>query len=335
VKAAIFTEPNQPFQLQSLPDPEPGVGEVVIKVCRCGICGSDINMTSGSAFDFPTGKALGHEYAGEIVALGADIKHLRVGDRITGMPRMGCGQCEACDRGFYFHCSQGQSYMGGYGEYTVIDERVAYKLSDSLSYEDGALVEPLACGCRAVRHANVGPGMKTLIIGAGAMGMAALFWARQKGAEYVAVTARSDTRKELAMTMGASHFIKSDQDLAGNLMETFGGLPDVIIECAGASGTIAESLNLIRPGGTIVVLGACSHAVEFVPMIALGREARIQFSLAYDTRDFQETLDVLSAGATTPRTMVQDTVSLEELPQRLQKMRNPHPECKVMVNPWQ
>lgn len=335
MKAAIYRESAKPFVIETVADPVPGPGEVIIKVCRCGICGSDINLTSGTPFDFPTGGALGHEYAGEVVALGSGVTRLKVGDRITAIPKTGCGQCSACRAGYFFHCTGGgASQMGGYGEYTRIAESTSFRLPESLSFADGALVEPLACGSRAVRHGGVGPGVRVLVIGAGAMGMAAVYWSRLMGAENIAVTATSSRRRDLAMTLGARDFVTAGEGLAERVAESLGGPPDVVFECAGAESTIASGIELARLGGTLVVMGACTHSVQFVPIIALGKEVRIQFSLAYDLADFQFTLDALDRGALEPRAMVQDVISLDALPQRLEDMRKPHPQCKVMVDPW-
>ena len=224
--------------------------------------------------------------------------------------------------------------MGGFAEYTRIDENMSFKIPDGLSFEDGALVEPLACGSRAMRHGKIGPEMNILIIGAGAMGMAALYWSRLLGARNIAVTAASNRREKLARGLGASHFLPGGENLLERVEDALGGPADVVFECAGAEGTIAQSIHLVKPGGTVVVLGACSHEVRFVPIIALGKETRIQFSLAYDKQDFQRTIDALSSGSTEPRAMVNETIRLDALPEKMERMRKPHSECKVMVAPY-
>jgi len=334
MKAAIYKESGKPFVLETVSDPAPGAGEVIIKVCRCGICGSDIHMTSGTPFDFPTGGALGHEYAGEVVEVGAGVKNLRVGDRVTAVPRLGCGNCPACDKGLVFYCPTARSMMGGFGEYTRIAERSALVLPESLTFADGALVEPLACGSRALQHSGAGPGSRVLVIGAGAMGLAVTWWSRMLGVENIVVTASSERRRQLALDMGAGDFLVAGDDLLARATESLGGPVDLVFECAGADGTLAQAIGLVKQGGTVVVLGACTHNIQFMPVIALGKEVRIQYSLAYAESDFQRTLKALASGAVEPRAMVQDTISLDALPQRLEAMRRPHAECKVMVNPW-
>jgi len=334
MKAAIYRESGKPFVLETVPDPVPGPGEAIIKVCRCGICGSDIHMTSGTPFDFPTGLVLGHEYAGEVVDVGAGVKTLKVGDRVTAVPRLGCGNCPGCDKGLVFYCVTARAMRGGFGEYTPIAERSATILPESLTFTDGALVEPLACGARAVQHSGAGPGTRALVIGAGAMGLGVTWWSRMLGVEDIVVSASSERRRQLALDMGASDFLVAGEDLQARAMESLGGPVDLVFECAGADSTFAQAIGLVKQGGTVVVLGACTHNIQFMPVIALGKEVRIQYSLAYTESDFQRTVEALASGAVEPRAMVQDTISLDALPARLEAMRRPHAQCKVMVDPW-
>jgi (R,R)-butanediol dehydrogenase/meso-butanediol dehydrogenase/diacetyl reductase len=119
MRQTIFLGPGQPILLRDVPMPQPGAGQALIRVERCGICGSDLHMTSGSAFDYPIGIALGHEYAGEIVELGAGETALRVGDRVTAVPMSGCGTCPACVAGTPLFCPSLRPMTGGYGDYML------------------------------------------------------------------------------------------------------------------------------------------------------------------------------------------------------------------------
>ena len=146
MRNAIFRGVGRQLAIEDRPVPIPGPNQALIRVHRCGICGSDLHMTSGSAFDMPAGSALGHEYAGEVVDVGPGGSELSVGDRVTALPMSTCGQCEACRADVPLHCVGLQMMQGGYGDYTLVDQRKTMKLPDSLSFEDGALVEPLASG---------------------------------------------------------------------------------------------------------------------------------------------------------------------------------------------
>jgi len=334
IKSAIYKESGKPLVIENVPDPVPTEGEVVIKVGRCGICATDLHMTSGGAFDFPPGTAMGHEYAGEVVETGPGIEHLKVGDRITALPVVGCGTCPACKEGLPFRCQTPKQMTGGFGEYTLAAERTSVKLPSSLSLADGALVEPVACGRRAVDFAGLTPNMRVAVLGAGAMGMAAIYWARLAGANNITVIATSERRKDLALSMGAKDFVTSGDNLAETVTESLDGPADIVFECAGVPGTIAQAIDISGVGSSIIVMGACPHMAQFIPLMGLYKEVRIQFSMAYSVDDFRETVKAFDSGSVEPRHMIQDTICLNDVPDTLESMRKPHPHCKVMVDPW-
>jgi threonine dehydrogenase-like Zn-dependent dehydrogenase len=334
MKTIVYKESAKPLVIEEQPDPTPEEGQVVIKVGRCGICGSDTNCTTGGPFDFPLGSAMGHEYAGEVVALGKRVKHLKVGDKITALPMQGCGHCLSCLQGYPFHCSQLKPMMGGFGEYTLVAESSSVKLPEGLSLADGALVEPLSCGLRAVSHAGIKPGSKVLVIGAGSIGSGVVYWARRSDAGKIGVTARTKRHEQLALAMGADFFLPAHEELPQQINAALGGPPDVVFECAGASGTIAQAIDLVRSGGLVMVAGMCTHPDQFIPALAMWKEVKINFACAYSIHDFQHAVDVFGSGALEPRALISETIGLEQVPEMVEKMRKPHNQCKVMVDPW-
>lgn len=182
MRAAVFRGAGQPLSIEELPQPTPHEGEVILKVGACGICGTDIHMTSGhGAIQVQPGHILGHEFAGEVVALGPGCRSLKVGDRVTSMPTVGCGRCAACLNGEPKWCAQRRSMQGGYAQYLATGEASCTKLPIGLSMEDGALVEPLAVGIHGVDAAHLSVGARVLVIGAGPVGLATVFWARAHG----------------------------------------------------------------------------------------------------------------------------------------------------------
>lgn len=333
MRAAIYHTSGQPLRVDNVPIPDPGDGEVLIKVGRCGICGSDLQMTTGGGSDFPTGVALGHEYAGEIVAIGRGVTGLGIGDRITAMPAKGCNRCSSCLAGRPLFCSQMQMMMGGFAEYTRVEASSAVRLPEALSLADGALVEPLACSLRGVAHAHMPRGAKVLVLGAGSIGMGAVFWARRLGAGTIAIAARSATRAHLALEQGADHFLIADADLDTRQLEALGQAPDVVFECSGAAGMLARAVELVRPGGQVVGLGLCHGHDHFVPALAASKEINLRFSIGYDMGDFHHVLDTLDRGSLQPRLTIGATISLADLPSTLEAMRREQPHCKVMVDP--
>jgi (R,R)-butanediol dehydrogenase/meso-butanediol dehydrogenase/diacetyl reductase len=333
MKAAIYHTPGQPLRIDNVPIPVPGDGEVLIKVGRCGICGSDLQMTTGKGSDFPTGVALGHEYAGEIVALGRGVTSLRIGDRITAMPAKGCNRCSVCLAGRPLACTQMQMMMGGFAEYTRVEVSSAVRLPDGLSLADGALVEPLACSLRGVAQAHLPRGAKVLVLGAGSIGMGAVYWARRLGAGVIACAARSAWRAQLALEQGADHFLIADASLDTRQLEALGQAADVVFECSGAAGMLARAVELVRPGGQVVGLGLCPGHDHFVPALAAAKEISLRFTIGYDMGDFHHVLDTLERGALQPRLTIGATIALADLPNTLEGMRRQQTHCKVMVDP--
>lgn len=334
MRAAVFKGPGQPLAIETIADPEPGVGEAVIRVQRCGVCGTDLHMTSGHGMDAPVNSVIGHEYCGEIVALGPDADGLKVGQFVAAMPVGGCGQCAPCVSGYPMACAQMQGMVGGFGEYMRIAAGSAVILPQSLSMADGALVEPLAVGLRGVRLARVRPGARVAVLGAGAIGLATIYWARLLGAGRIVAISRSARRANLALEMGAHGFEALGEGEAERVGEALGGAPDVIFECTGAVGMTQKSIGLVGPGGTVVSLGFCTSPDPIIPSLATWKRVTLKFSFAYDLAEFQHSADMLAAGHVEPRAMVSRTVGLDAFPVLFEQLRAGSNETKVHVDPW-
>jgi threonine dehydrogenase-like Zn-dependent dehydrogenase len=333
MKAAVFKKVGQPLSLEALPEPRAGAGEVVIKVGRCGICRSDLHMTSGHGATFPEGSVLGHEFAGEIVEVGEGVASLRLGDRITAMPLVGCGSCAECLQGFPFGCTALRSMSGGYGEYLRAAARCAVKLPSTLSLEDGALIEPLASALRGVAMSGLRPGSRVAVLGAGTIGLGAIYWARQLGAEQILVIARSERQKDMAMQFGATHFLTQGEALAARAAAALGALPEVVLECIGAPGALGLATEVVASRGTVVALGMCLVPDTVTPFVAGFKSMVLKFSAAYELKDFEAAARALDRGAVEPRAMVSERISLEQLPSTFEQLRTESRGCKIMVTP--
>jgi (R,R)-butanediol dehydrogenase/meso-butanediol dehydrogenase/diacetyl reductase len=337
MKIAVFRGAGLPLQLEEAPDPTPERDQVVVKIHRCGICGSDLHMTSGHGVNFPPGTVLGHEITGEVVAVGGDVTRFKTGDFLV--PHAfggGCGRCDPCRKGEPQWCTApGNPSVGGYGQYALVRAQTALKLPAGISPADGALVEPLACSLHGLRLANMEKGSRVLIIGAGPIGLGAAYWAKLMGAGRIAVMARSTRRRSLAMRMGADVFLagpraETPQDLEGAL----GGMPDLVVECAGAPGVLTSAIELVRPRGTIVSLGMCVLPDSYNPFLAVMKEVTVRFGLLYSLDEYQRVVDAFTAGHVEPRHMISDTIPLEKLPETFEALRQPNDSCKVLVDPW-
>src|SRR5580698_9832481 len=221
MRAAVFREMSKPLVVESLPDPEPGPGDIILKVKNCGICGSDLHMTeSTSIMPLALGSVMGHEFAGEVVAAGSAVTNWKSGDRVVGFPYICCGDASPC-KNFGFGsavCGKGiriglGASHGAYAEYVKIGASGAYRLPDNVSFREGAMVEPLAVGLHAVDMAKMPRGATVLVIGAGPVGLATMLWAKFLGARHVIVSERAEIRREMAAKFGATDAIDPSQPL--------------------------------------------------------------------------------------------------------------------------
>lgn len=333
MRAAVFKKAGSPWQIEERELPVPAVGEALVKVGRCGICGTDLNMTSGAGYDFPCDSILGHEFAGEVVEIGPGVSNLKPGDVVTALPATGCGECSICASGLGVICPKMRPYSSGYAEYALVAARTAVVLPRSLSLADGALVEPLSVGLHGVTLAKMPEDAKVLVLGAGAVGLATTFWARQLGAKQVVTASRSARRADLALHMGAHSFVQTGEEEAERIRSALGGEPDVVFEAAGAVGMLGQAINLVRPLGHVVSLGFCMAPDPVIPGVATYKQARMTFSMAWTLAEFQKSVDVLEAGHVEPRAMITNTIALADLPAKIEQMRFPHQETKVQVAP--
>jgi (R,R)-butanediol dehydrogenase/meso-butanediol dehydrogenase/diacetyl reductase len=333
MKAAVFKGVGQKLCIEVLPDPQPGPGEVVIKVGRCGICGSDLHMTEDPMFEIAPGAVLGHEFAGEVAAIGKGVEGLRIGDRVSVPPVKGCGRCPSCLAGEPAWCLEMALIGGGYGEYALTEARQIVRLPSSASIADGALVEPLAVALHGVMKSGLQPGDKVVILGAGPIGLATAFWARRMGAGQVVITDLERFQEERAMIMGATAFVAGPEDHVAQADRILGGKADLVFECVGVPGMIAQAVEHIRVHGTVLVQGLCTRPDSFIPFKALSKEARIQFAAFFKTQEYEASLDALSAGAVEPRALITQTIDLAQLPDTFEALRKRTHQCKVMVAP--
>lgn len=331
MKAAIYPGSGKPVVIATLPDPVPGPGEVVIRVARCGICGTDLSMTKGEAFDFGTDVQFGHEYAGEIVAAGPNAQGWKIGDRVCAIPSLGCGNCMACDHGNNVLCRTGGSAAVGFAEYARIPISSAVRLPHSLSLADGALIEPLAVSLYGLRHSGIQRGARVLVLGGGTVALYAIYWARMMGAGRIAAMSRSARRAGLALEMGADAFVAFGPDEAGEVIEALGGAPDLVLECVGAPGMLAKAVTHVRPFGQIVSLGFCTAPDPVMPALAAYKCAAIRFVVGYGPDEFRHSANSFDKGHVDPGVVISRTVMLEDLPATMAALRQPNAETKVHV----
>ena len=333
MKAAIYPGLGKPVVIEALADPVPGPDDVIIKVHRCGICGTDLSMTRGGVWDFGAGVQFGHEYAGEVIETGTNVSGFSVGERIAVLPSVACGQCEACrTHGNNVLCqAKSRSAMVGFAELARVPISVATRLPATLSMADGALIEPLAISLYGAKLASIQQCDRVLVLGAGTVALYAIYWARRLGADRIVVMSRSARRKELALAMGANAFVSYGASEIGEVKEALGGSPRIVFECVGAEGMLSKAVMQVAPFGRIVSLGFCTSPDAVIPAMASYKCASMQFAVGYSMKEFIYIAEQMDKGHCDPKAIITNDISLDALPAMLDTLRGPHDETKVHV----
>ena len=333
MKAVTFQALHRPLTLETIPDPTPAADQVVVKVGRCGICGSDLHMTEDPAYGCKHGDVLGHEFAGEVVALGREAEGLKTGDLVSVIPLMSCGHCEHCRKGEVQWCAEFGLQGGGYAEYTLTRPNQCVKMPADVSLDDGAIIEPLAVALHGVNLSGMQPGDKVLILGAGPIGLAVAFWAKRFGASKVAVQDIAAFQEQRALGMGADLFVVDPQEPVAGAERQLGGKADVVFECVGMPGLIDQAVQQVRNRGTILLLGLCTRPDPINSFAMLSKEVRLVTSAFFTRQEYEAALDALARGAIEPRLLVTDTISLEDTPEVFESLKRRTSQCKVLIAP--
>jgi L-iditol 2-dehydrogenase len=253
------------LRLEELPDPQPADNEVLIRVRAAGICGTDVNMWRGTNDEGTFPFIPGHEWAGEVVEVGRDIKTLSVGDRVVAEPPIKCHVCPNCQDGMDPNmCTDFElsgfswEYPGGMAEHTVSKEERLFKMPDNVSYEEGALVEPVAITYHGIWRSGggVAPHDRVVVFGAGPIGMFAMLTCKASGAP-VMVVEPQPYRRQLAQDLGADVVMDPTAgDVVEQVLDHTGGRgATLVLECSGSDGALAATMDVVAKEGRIVLIG--------------------------------------------------------------------------------
>ena len=345
MKAAVFSEPGVPLTIETVPDPEPGPGDLILKVHACGICGTDLHWSDNAD---PTvgwrhlerGAVMGHEFSGEVVAVDKNSRGTwNVGDRVTAQPFNGCGYCPACLSGRAYRCQSvtnraSLAQPGAYAEYTRVGANASFRLPEAASFDDGALVEPLAVGLNAVERARLQAGDTVLIVGAGPVGLAVSIWCRFFGARHIIISDLVAARAEQATRFGATAAIDASREDVRSTVEAISGTqPRVIFDCVGVPGSLQTVIDQAPFDAHIVVVGLCMASDTFFPTKALTKELSLDFAFVYRYEHFAMVLDMIGAGRIDTTSLVTSHTNLAHFPEAFQALKTPSQDIKVMLSP--
>jgi (R,R)-butanediol dehydrogenase/meso-butanediol dehydrogenase/diacetyl reductase len=345
MKAAVFDGPGRPLTIDDVADPVPGPGDLVLRVMACGICGSDLHLadvadTSAGVHALPSGAVMGHEFSGEVVAAGSDVRAVwEIGARATALPLTSCGTCAACVSGAGGRCANGAllglgAAPGAYAEFVRVSAHESVRLPGNVSYSAGATVEPLSVGLHAVHAARLQPGESVLVMGAGPIGLAVALWSRFFGARHVIVSDLVPARLERAAQIGATATIDaSREDVVERLKAIAGERPEVIVECVGVRGTQQLAMDYAPTNGRIVIAGVCMEPDRILPVKAITKELQVNYVIGYRRRDFAFTVDMLAAGRIDSRPMISGAVGFDTFPAAFEALKHSKTDCKVLLEP--
>lgn len=338
MRQAVFSAPGS-LRIEDGPVPAPGAHELLIRVEASGVCGSDRAIFAGH-HPVTTPVVLGHEYAGVVVECGAGVSGLKAGDRVVVDPNIMCGRCAFCRQGKVQLCRKiaplGISRPGGFAEFSLVPEANAYLVPAGITFDEAALVEPLACCIRGIQQADVSLGDVVVVLGAGPIGLLLAQLARLRGASVVAIVDPIAERRDVAERLGSDVTIDSvDPDaVRDEVMRLTGGLgANVVIEASGRTSVATQSLGLVQAGGTVVWFGACpeNDRVQVPPFWVNDREISIRGS-NINPFTHQTALSLIEHGRIRVAELVSERISLDELLGALDNSR-PSSPGKVLVVP--
>jgi (R,R)-butanediol dehydrogenase/meso-butanediol dehydrogenase/diacetyl reductase len=330
--------------------PAPGPGEVVVRVVTCGICGTDLHEYMAGPIVTPVEphplngaqnpQILGHEFAGDVVAVGSGVTRVSAGDRVAVMPLAYCGHCAYCRRGLQHLCATmacvGLSHAwGGMAELATVAEYQIVRLPDGVTHEQGALIEPTAVAAYGVERAGVGPGDRVLVTGAGPIGALAALCARAAGASSVYVSEPNPARRARAEALDVATVLDPTVvDVPAFLRDQSDGLGiDVAIECSGHPGGFATGIHSLRRRGTLAQTGLFVGETSVEPMLWSLNDLTIVGTWCYWVYDFERIAAQIAAGDLPVERVITSSGALDDAPDAFASLASgTADEIKVLIN---
>lgn len=322
--------------------PEPQIekaDDVKIRVRNCGICGSEVHAIHGlHPFRIPP-IVSGHEVAGDVVAVGEGVTKFKVGDRVTVEPHYGCGHCWYCDHGLYNVCPDKKvlgagPWSGGLGEYIVTPEQTVVKLPDSLTYEEGALIEPVANGMYAVRNSKIDEETNIVVIGCGPIGIGDFLCARLYDPRSILMVDVAEFNLQKAREMGAELTCNSrSENLYERVMELTGGVgADLVFLAYGDAPTLQQAAEICRRGGQLVQHALMEDGIGFPYRVHQQHELDFKAYNMYTNEDFRLIAEAIDAGKMDLSHFVTQRYPIEQFAEAMHMAdKRPEPVLKVMM----
>jgi 2-desacetyl-2-hydroxyethyl bacteriochlorophyllide A dehydrogenase len=333
VKAAVL-EAVRKVAIRDVPEPIIGPRDVLVRAKACGICGTDVHIWEGDFF--PTFPLIpGHELAGEVVKIGAQVEDLKVGDRVMVDPTVTCEECHFCMINRQNHCLRwnavGVTRDGGFGELVRVPAKNCYRF-ERVSFGEAAFCEPLACVVFGQDRARIDIGSEVLILGAGPIGQLHLQASRANGAAAVTVVDVVESKLQMAREDGASDTVIADNALESRLKKIAPYGFDVVIDATGVAKVFSDSLKFVKNGGKYLVFGVCGphDKVEISPFEIYRRDLEIIGSFAI-RRTYDRAFKLMEHGAVNVKKLISEALPVEELPRGLEMMKSGEASMKLQI----
>ncbi len=341
---ALLLTDYKKLKLTDVPKPEIGADDVLVQIRAAGICGSDVHGYDGGSGRRVPPLIMGHEAAGVVAEVGADVKDLKPGDRVTFDSTVYCGQCFFCRRGEVNLCDNRQvlgvstgDYRrnGAFAEYLSVPQRIVYKIPDALTFERAALIEPTTVAVHAVNITPITLGDTAVVVGVGMIGLLAVQALRLAGCGRVIAIDVDDARLKTAGALGATAQINSQHSdaIAQVRGMTDGRGADVVLEAVGATPPIQTALDCVRKGGIVTLIGNVSPKIELSLQSVVTRQIRLQGSCA-SSGEYPACIELLGSGAIQVDPMISIVAPLSEGPRLFERLYSREPNLtKVVLQP--
>ncbi len=340
MKSLLLKEYLQ-LEVADFPQPQPGPGEVLIRVAACGICGSDVHGYDGTSGRRIPPIVMGHEAAGTVTAIGSAVSKFKPGDRVTFDSTVYCGECVFCRRGEVNLCDNREvigvscgDYRrhGAFAEYIAVPERILYHLPDAMSFPEAAMLEAVSVALHGVHVTGNVKGQTVLVIGAGMIGLLTMQAARAAGAARVLIADIDATRLDLARSLGVDEALKlSGAELTAEILKQTGGLgADAVLEAVGRNETIATAIDSVRKGGTVTLIGNITPKVELPLQKVVSRQIRLQGSAA-SAGEYPEAIQLIASGKIQVNPLITAIAPLEDGPQWFKRLYSHEPNLMKIV----
>lgn len=329
------------FELAEMPDPVPEAGEAVVEIHRCGICGSDVHAYV-EGWNYAPG-ICGHEWIGTVAAVGGGVTLVSEGDRVAAGVAPGCGTCEECRADLPEYCRVAQSFYagkrapknGGFARAMSLAANRLCKLPANLGDDAGAVVEPASVALHGVRRSHLRVGDVATVVGCGPIGLLTLQCARIAGAGHVVAVEPDAGRRERALALGADAAVAPGDELRAHLEQVTGGLrADIAFDCAGVPQTLQQSVDMVRRGGSVMMIGVAGGEATMVPMRWLAKEVTVQTSMVFTLDEMAVIGDLAVSGRINLEGLVDGTITLDELGSTIDDLANRRSDAvKILVDP--